>query len=170
MVSHLLLAFSAIIFSAFSPVGAEDLSAKCLALKSNLQLENTTILDVSYIAAPTNVSTAGSCQSSAPVTAAPLCRVYFVINTTDTSAVHAEAWLPDTWFGRFLGLGNGGLNGCASVSSSLVHQSLSFFLISLAQASNTSTSTTARHFTSPQSALTMATTARADCPSSTLQR
>ncbi|KAJ7778149.1 tannase and feruloyl esterase [Mycena metata] len=112
MVSNLLLAFSAIIFSAFSPVGAEDLSAKCLALKNNLQLENTTILDVSYIAAPTNVSTAGSCQSSAPVTAAPLCRVYFVINTTDTSAVHAEAWLPDTWFGRFLGLGNGGLNGC----------------------------------------------------------
>ncbi|KNZ74678.1 putative feruloyl esterase B-2 [Termitomyces sp. J132] len=34
------------------------------------------------------------------------------MNTTSTSAVHAEAWLPDTWFGRFLGLGNGGLGGC----------------------------------------------------------
>ncbi|KAJ7800999.1 tannase and feruloyl esterase [Mycena olivaceomarginata] len=90
----------------------EDPSSKCLGLKNTLQLENTTILDVAYIAAPTNVSTAGSCQSSAPVTAAPLCRVYFVINTTATSAVHAEAWLPDTWYGRFLGLGNGGFNGC----------------------------------------------------------
>ncbi|KAJ7031945.1 tannase and feruloyl esterase [Mycena alexandri] len=89
----------AILLSAFSRVGAADLSAKCLALGNSLQLENTTILDVSYIAAPTNVSTLGSCQSSAPVTAAPLCCVYF-------------AWLPDTWFGRFLGLGNGGLNGC----------------------------------------------------------
>ncbi|KAJ7690845.1 tannase and feruloyl esterase [Mycena rosella] len=90
----------------------EDPSAKCLGLKNTLRLENTTILDVAYITAPTNVSTAGSCQSSAPVTAAPLCRVYFVINTTATSAVHAEAWLPDTWYGRFLGLGNRGLNGC----------------------------------------------------------
>ncbi|KAJ7739812.1 tannase and feruloyl esterase [Mycena metata] len=87
-------------------------SAKCLALQHSLHLENTTILNVAYIAAATNVSTPGTCQSTAPVTAAPLCRVQFVINTTSTSAVHAEAWLPDVWFGRFLGLGNGGLGGC----------------------------------------------------------
>ncbi|KAJ6624194.1 tannase and feruloyl esterase [Mycena sp. CBHHK59/15] len=91
---------------------AADPFAKCLGLQHSLHLENTTILNVAYIAAPTNVTTAGSCQSSAPVTTAPLCRVQFVINTTSTSAVHAEAWLPDTWFGRFLGLGNGGLGGC----------------------------------------------------------
>jgi hypothetical protein len=92
---------------------AADPSVKCLALKNTLQLENTTILDAAYIAAPANVSTAGSCQSVALVSAAPLCRVYLVINTTATSAVHAEAWLPDTWYGRFMGLGNGGLGGCA---------------------------------------------------------
>ncbi|KAJ7328419.1 tannase and feruloyl esterase [Mycena albidolilacea] len=91
---------------------ADDPSAKCLALKNTLSLENTTILDATYIAAPANVSTPGSCQSSALISAAPLCRVYLVINTTATSAVHAEAWLPDTWYGRFMGLGNGGLNGC----------------------------------------------------------
>ncbi|KAJ6529801.1 tannase and feruloyl esterase [Mycena capillaripes] len=91
---------------------AADLSAKCLALKRTLQLENTTILNVAYLEAPATVSTAGSCQSSAAVSAGPLCRVYFVTNTTSTSAVHGEAWLPDTWYGRFLGLGNGGLNGC----------------------------------------------------------
>ncbi|KAJ7087920.1 tannase and feruloyl esterase [Mycena belliarum] len=89
-----------------------DPSARCLALQQSLQLENTTVLDVAYIPAPTNVSTPGSCQSTAPVTSAPLCRVQFVINTTSTSAVHAEAWLPDTWFGRFLATGNGGLGGC----------------------------------------------------------
>lgn len=92
---------------------ADDPSAKCLALKNTLHLENTTILAATYIAAPANVSTPGSCQSSALISAAPLCRVYLVINTTATSAVHAEAWLPDTWYGRFMGLGNGGLNGCA---------------------------------------------------------
>ncbi|KAJ7710634.1 tannase and feruloyl esterase [Mycena rosella] len=87
-------------------------SAKCLALQHSLHLENTTILNVTYIHAATNISTPGVCQSTAPVTAAPLCRVQFVINTTSSSAVHAEAWLPDIWFGRFLGLGNGGLGGC----------------------------------------------------------
>ncbi|KAJ7645068.1 tannase and feruloyl esterase [Mycena polygramma] len=91
---------------------AADQSTQCLALQNSLHLENTTILNVAYITAPTNVTTPGTCQSTAPVTAAPLCRVQFVINTTSTSAVHAEAWLPDTWFGRFLGLGNGGLGGC----------------------------------------------------------
>ncbi|KAJ7202625.1 tannase and feruloyl esterase [Mycena pura] len=101
-----------LLHSVFALVATSDPSQKCLALKSGLHLENTTILDVSYIPDPTNVTTPGSCQSSAPVTAAPLCRVQFVINTTSTSAVHAEAWLPDTWFGRFLALGNGGLGGC----------------------------------------------------------
>ncbi|KAJ6514194.1 tannase and feruloyl esterase [Mycena vitilis] len=91
---------------------AADQATQCLALQRSLHLENTTILKVAYIAAPTNVTTPGTCQSTAPVTAVPLCRVQFVINTTSTSAVHAEAWLPDTWFGRFLGLGNGGLGGC----------------------------------------------------------
>lgn len=55
--------------------------------------------------------TPGSCQSSAPVTAS-VCRVQFVVQTSSKSQVHAEAWLPDEWFGRFLGLGNGGVGGC----------------------------------------------------------
>ncbi|KAJ6522369.1 tannase and feruloyl esterase [Mycena vulgaris] len=91
---------------------AADPSVNCLSLQQGLNLENTTILNVTYVAAPTNVTTPGSCQPNAPVTSAPLCRVQFVINTTSTSAVHAEAWLPDTWFGRFMATGNGGLNGC----------------------------------------------------------
>ncbi|KAJ7653197.1 tannase and feruloyl esterase [Mycena polygramma] len=81
-------------------------------MQTHLYLENTTILNVAYIATPTNVTTPGICQSTTSVTNAPLCRIQFVINTTSTSAVHGEAWLPDTWYGRFLGLGNGGLGGC----------------------------------------------------------
>ncbi|KAJ7493774.1 tannase and feruloyl esterase [Mycena latifolia] len=89
---------------------AADPAAKCLVLQQILHLENTTILNVTYIASPTNVTTPVSCQSTAPLTSAPLCHVQFVIATT--SAVHAEAWLADTWFGRFMGTGNGGLGGC----------------------------------------------------------
>ncbi|KAJ6526846.1 tannase and feruloyl esterase [Mycena vulgaris] len=42
---------SAILLSAFSRAGAADLSAKCHDLKNDLQLENTTILDISGVAA-----------------------------------------------------------------------------------------------------------------------
>ncbi|KAF7344213.1 Carboxylic ester hydrolase [Mycena venus] len=105
-------------------------SSQCLALQHTLHLENTTILNVTYLAAPTNVSTPGTCQSTAQVSAAPLCRVQFVINTTSTSAVHAEAWLPDTWFGRFLGLGNGELGGCVDYNNLDYGTSLHFAAVS----------------------------------------
>ncbi|KAF7343124.1 Carboxylic ester hydrolase [Mycena venus] len=91
---------------------AVDPSERCLSLQTTNNLENTTIFQVDYISAPGTVATPGSCQSTAAVTSTPLCRVQLVINTTSTSAVHAEAWLPDTWFGRFLALGNGALDGC----------------------------------------------------------
>ncbi|KAJ7330892.1 tannase and feruloyl esterase [Mycena albidolilacea] len=94
-----------------------DWHTNCLSLKTSLHLDNTTILNTTYIAAPTNITTPGICQSTAPVTSAPLCRVEFVINTTSSSAVHAEAWLPDTWYGRFLEVGDGGLGGCIDYSA-----------------------------------------------------
>jgi hypothetical protein len=88
------------------------LRAKCLALKSGLNLENTTILDVTYLPVKSSIYTLGTCQSKATHTA-PLCRVQFYTDTSDTSRIHAEAWLPDEWYGRFMGLGNRGLAGCA---------------------------------------------------------
>jgi len=90
--------------------------AKCAALKADLNLENTTIIDATHVAASSNIATPGSCQSTAESTAA-VCRVQAVVNTTATSAVHFEAWLPDEWFGRFLSLGNGGLGGCIDYSN-----------------------------------------------------
>ncbi|KAF8057399.1 tannase and feruloyl esterase [Lyophyllum atratum] len=94
----------------------DDHASACAALKNHLRLDNTTILSSTHISGPANISTPGSCQSQALLSSA-ICRVQFVVNTTSTSAVHAEAWLPDTWFGRFLGLGNGGLGGCIDYSN-----------------------------------------------------
>ncbi|KAF8211988.1 tannase and feruloyl esterase [Mycena galopus ATCC 62051] len=87
--------------------------AKCLALKSSLTLQNTTILDVAYVLGGTTLETQGPCVDNAH-TSVPLCRVQFSTQTSPTSAIRAEAWLPDPseWHGRFLGLGNGGLGGC----------------------------------------------------------
>ena len=98
--------------SAFA--ATSSLSERCTALKTNLHLENSTILDATHVSPGSNISTPGSCQSSA-ISNAAMCRVQVVVNTTATSAVHFEAWLPDEWFGRFLGLGNGGLGGCVSL-------------------------------------------------------
>ncbi|KAJ7871717.1 tannase and feruloyl esterase [Mycena olivaceomarginata] len=103
-----LLTSSLVLFSSWSP--GEHHTA-CLALKSSLNVENTTIIDVSYVRAGSKVATLGTCAKRADVSV-PLCRVQFFTNTTTTSVVHGEAWLPDEWYGRFLGLGNGGLGGC----------------------------------------------------------
>ncbi|KAJ7755290.1 tannase and feruloyl esterase [Mycena maculata] len=84
-----------------------------MALKSSLNLENTTVLDIAYVAAGATVKPHGTCVPKAHVST-PLCRVQFSTQTSATSAMRAEAWLPDEWYGRFLGLGNGGLGGCIS--------------------------------------------------------
>ncbi|KAJ7159984.1 tannase and feruloyl esterase [Mycena crocata] len=96
-----------------NPSAGTDLAlrTKCLALKSNLHIENTSILDVSYLGSGLNFRTLGTCQSRATSTV-PLCRVQFYTNTSSTSVVHAETWLPDEWHGRFMGLGNRGIAGC----------------------------------------------------------
>jgi Tannase and feruloyl esterase len=76
-----------------------------------LSLENTTILGATHISAGSSISTLGSCQSIA-TSSVEACRVYGVISTTSESSVKFEIWLPDTWYGRFLTVGNGGLGGC----------------------------------------------------------
>ncbi|KAF8072292.1 tannase and feruloyl esterase [Lyophyllum atratum] len=91
-------------------------ASACTALETRLHLEDTTILSATHVTGPANVTAPGSCTSQALVSSS-VCRVQFVVNTTSSSAIHAEAWLPDTWFGRFLGLGNGGLGGCVDYSN-----------------------------------------------------
>ncbi|KAF7350350.1 Carboxylic ester hydrolase [Mycena venus] len=85
---------------------------RCLSLKSTLALENTTILDVSYVSGGSTVKLHGDCGVSKAFVSASLCRVQFSTSTSDKSSIRAEAWLPDEWYGRFLGVGNGGLGGC----------------------------------------------------------
>lgn len=43
---------------------------------------------------------------------ADVCRVAMTVDTSATSSMSLEAWLPANWTGRFLSGGNGGLTGC----------------------------------------------------------
>ncbi|KAJ7151197.1 tannase and feruloyl esterase [Mycena filopes] len=83
----------------------------CVALKTSLKLENTTITDASYLPAGSTVGAPGPYGSETMDVHTSVCRVQFFTNTTETSSVRAEMWLPDEWYGRFLATGNGGLGG-----------------------------------------------------------
>lgn len=53
-----------------------------------------------------------TCFSPNYINSVDVCRVAGVVNTSSTSSVAFEMWLPDTWYGRVLTAGNGGLGGC----------------------------------------------------------
>ena len=86
-------------------------ASTCTSLKDSLSIANTTILDAIYYSGSANVSVLGTCDTSALIEV-PLCRVQFRVDTSNSSNITAEAWLPTDWSGRFLALGNGGLGGC----------------------------------------------------------
>ncbi|KAF7323975.1 Carboxylic ester hydrolase [Mycena kentingensis (nom. inval.)] len=116
------LSFSSL-FGSWLPPNPHE--TRCLALKRHLDLENTTVTRVSYLAAGTVVPAPGSWPPNVTVTA-QLCRVEFTVQTTESSSLRAEAWLPDEWYGRFLGLGNGGLGGVIQYAGLSYGSSLHF--------------------------------------------
>ncbi|CAK5272441.1 unnamed protein product [Mycena citricolor] len=110
--THLLSANG--LFSGWASAGSEQ-HLKCAALKDTLRIENTTIVDATFLAVGSRVKFRNVCpeQSSTKLYApTSLCRVQFVTQTSESSGIRAEAWLPEEWYGRFLGVGNGGLGGC----------------------------------------------------------
>jgi hypothetical protein len=100
-----------------SPVWQAPFHAdSCIGLLTSFQFENTTVISASRVAPGVNFTVPSACQSSAVNGKASICRVELTTSTTNSSSVRMEAWLPDTWYGRFMGLGNGGLGGCELAS------------------------------------------------------
>lgn len=75
---------------------------------------------ISYIPAGTNLSLPfndPSCNRPSQVVPVDICRVTLYTATSCRSGVHYEVWLPLEWKGRrFLGTGNGGIDGCKFTS------------------------------------------------------
>lgn len=102
-----------------SPVPSIPANSSCslATLKPLLEanLAATTVTNVTHLTAGSTILTsaevaAAECYTSAPVSA-DMCRVEMVVMTSNNSQLLMEAWLPDVFYGRFLGIGNGGLNG-----------------------------------------------------------
>lgn len=85
----------------------------CQSLSSEIGLFNlnATILKSKYFHNVSQIVVKGDYQTVADI-GPNVCRVQFVVNTSTTSSVEAEAWLPTNWNKRSLAVGNGGLGGC----------------------------------------------------------
>lgn len=68
---------------------------------------------VTYVSAGDTVAiNVTGCAAYSAVAPVDFCRVALNYNTSSTSRVYTEHWLPKDWSGRFLGTGNGGIGGC----------------------------------------------------------
>jgi len=75
---------------------------------------NLVITGATHLTAGTNFTASAdpTCFLPTYINSVDVCRVAGVVNTSSTSSVTFEMWLPDTWYGRVLTAGNGGLGGC----------------------------------------------------------
>lgn len=85
----------------------------CTALQS-LKLTNATIKNAVHLSPRTTFDASADPTCALPTynNTVALCRVRGTVNTSSTSSVDFEMWLPDTWYGRVLAVGNGALGGC----------------------------------------------------------
>lgn len=92
-------------------------SLSCHGLASALDAPNTTVLLTEIHNKGTSFPLAGQVTSCggpnqlANVTT-NLCRVVVNVSTSAHSSVQVEAWLPNSWRGRLLATGGGGIGGC----------------------------------------------------------
>ena len=86
----------------------------CTSFGASLQLQDTKVLQTTYYSNAQNYTVVGAdptCDSTAEVSV-PLCRLTLLVDTSASSQVQIEVYLPDDWSGRVASVGNGGLNGC----------------------------------------------------------
>lgn len=94
---------------------ARNFQDKCLAYTPENSIDNSTRTVLTFIPAGTNLTLADndpSCNRPDQVVGADLCRVSLHIPTSTMSGIVYEMWLPETWNGRLVTTGNGGIDGC----------------------------------------------------------
>ena len=99
----------------WSAVAQASFQEQCLSFKPETYVYNSTREVLEFVPAGTNLSFPDndpSCARPNQVVSVDLCRVALSIPTSNRSSFTYEHWLPQSWTGRFLSTGNGGIDGC----------------------------------------------------------
>lgn len=103
----------------------DEFHKKCLSFTPEVHISNSTRQVLDYVPAGTNVSLPyndPTCELPSQAVSIDLCRIALSIPTSDRSSITFELWLPMQWSGRFLGTGNGGIDGCSCYFLSMKHR------------------------------------------------
>lgn len=108
-----LAAIAAVVASAR---GSGNFRQRCLDFAPEQIIANSTRTALEFVPNgatlqfPDNVA---SCGRPSQKVNADICRIALHIKTSERSEITFELWLPEHWKGeRFLGTGNGGIDGC----------------------------------------------------------
>ncbi|KAI8944353.1 feruloyl esterase B [Xylaria longipes] len=106
----------AVHFLAVAAYSNVTFETKCLDFNVQALIgENATLNRLEYVPAGTNLAFPDndpSCGRPSQAVAVDLCRIALSITTSQQSGFTYELWLPESWNGRTLATGNGGLDGC----------------------------------------------------------
>ncbi|KAI0393429.1 tannase and feruloyl esterase [Xylariaceae sp. FL0594] len=98
---------------------ADQFTERCLSFEPKAHIPNSKpgveVNVLEYVSAGHNVTlpdTDPSCGRTSQVTAVDVCRIALSVPTSEKSGIVYELWLPETWNGRTLATGNGGIDGC----------------------------------------------------------
>ncbi|RAK99958.1 tannase and feruloyl esterase [Aspergillus ibericus CBS 121593] len=102
------------IFPQLEPFPKFNFRTRCQSFLPQLDIYNA-IGFAEYIPAGTNLTfpyNDASCNRPSQIIPVDMCRLALSVETSNRSGMTMEVWLPQTWTGRFLGTGNGGIDGC----------------------------------------------------------
>jgi feruloyl esterase len=88
---------------------------KCLQFDPTAYVSDASVNALEFVAAETTLQFPGndpSCARPNQTVSVDICRVALNISTSGKSGIIFESWLPNSWTGRFLATGNGGIDGC----------------------------------------------------------
>ncbi|KAI1128623.1 feruloyl esterase B [Nemania abortiva] len=118
MMLSLCVSYLLLILALKANAGEDRLSfkSKCLGFKPQAHISKSVVLNrLEYVPTGTNLTfpdNDASCSRPSQIVTGDLCRVALYVPTSKQSGFHYELWLPETWNGRTLATGNGGLDGC----------------------------------------------------------
>jgi len=115
LVGALILVASDAVASHESLHQRSEFSTKCTEFEPTNFVPNASVSSHEFVLAGTTLlfpDNDPSCARLNQTVSVDMCRIALNIRTSTKSGIISEFWLPETWTGRFLATGNGGIDGC----------------------------------------------------------